>query len=156
MRNNSRLEPSWWIAAAAVPLVFLGTGAAVTELWPRLAIVEINLGVLIGPALTFVYLYRFHGSSVHWLWPLMILMPGLAIDGALAIPAARDGHIQQGAAVAAAIVGAVGSILLALTIIGAFMTGARWVRGYTSTAKQRWELVISGRARRTLSRPSGR
>jgi hypothetical protein len=147
MRDDSPLKPSRWIAAAVVPLAFLGTGTAVTALWPRLAIVEVDLGVIIGPALTFVYLYRFHGSSIHWLWPLMILMPGLAIDGALAIPAARDGHIHHGAALAGAIVGAVGFVLLALTIIGAVMSGARWVHGYTGTAKQQRELMISGRAR---------
>lgn len=152
MRDDSPLKLSRWVAAAQVPLAFLGTGAAVTALWPDLAIVEINLGIMIGPALTIVYLYRFHGASVHWLWPLIVLMSGLAIDGALAISAARHGNIHPAAAAAAFISGAIGFLLLELTMIGAVSNGIRWARGYTGTAKQRRELVISGRARRAFRR----
>lgn len=152
MRDSSPLNPSQWLVAELVPLTFLGIGAIVTALWPDLAIVEINLGIIIGPALTIVYLYRLHGASVHWLWPLIVLMSGLAIDGALAISAARHGTIHPAAATAALISGVIGFLLLELTMIGAVANGTHWVRGYTGTAKQRRELVISGRARREFRR----
>ncbi|HYZ54537.1 MAG TPA: hypothetical protein VE733_13700 [Streptosporangiaceae bacterium] len=157
MRDSNPLNPSRWLVAALVPLAFLGTGAVVTGLWPAFVLAEIMVGGIIGPALTVVYLYRVHGASVHWLWPLMILMFGLAIDGALAISATRHGHIHPGAAVAAVIAGAVGVVLLELAVLGAAANGARWVHGFYGSRKQRYELLASGRgsvALRKALRPS--
>lgn len=123
-----RVGPVRWLSAELVPLGFLALGLGLPWAWRPVGWFAV-IGLIGGPSLGFVYLFKMHGASIGWLAPLIIVYLGAYFVGALVLGLGTglgNKPITVNAAwrVAAIIL----VVLLAAVVAAAVATGERWVR----------------------------
>ncbi len=122
-----RIRPVRWMSAELILFSFLALGLALPWAWRPVSWLAV-IGLIGGPSLGFIYLFKMHGVSIGWLVPLIIVYLGTYFTSVLVLglgtglgnkPITVNGDWRIAAIILA--------VLLAAVVATAVATGERWV-----------------------------
>jgi len=133
-----RLAAVRWVTAELIPFGGLAIGLMIARAWEPLGFVGYGLAVFGSWALCVIYFYRVLGAAGGWIAALFPLIIGNVWAGAVTIVgSAASGYPEQTPVKIIAtsswwIATACLAVTLAVTIMGAAVSGERWTRRHRS------------------------